>query len=334
MYIHEKTIKIVLKEDDNYFSSANKKPLSQILLTRPLGSSQNAINNMLKHEDEMKELMPNILGIGATDSKFKEHVTNYWNSLSIRIQAPYEVLNISMRFDILNPKYKANIDALKLQFEKDATQASKEKTIAAYVFGMTKGVYNVAPEDRHKYGVIEDIPSYLVWQYCLNHNVVANEQKDANKSVKIRFYLLDSDVEKETARISHALKMKANKLYFSITDNEEIENTLIVLRQPLSTATDAVVKKSENEATLFDFVGLKPTEFIAAVEDSNLKLKAKIEKYIMAGILKRHENTNIVVDAEEPTIIIGNNTDEHLTFFTNIANKDIIEEYNALYKSK
>ena len=67
-------------------------------------------------------------------------------------------------------------------------------------------------------------------------------------------------------------------------------------------------------------------KFVELVNNKNLKTIALIEKYITYGFLNRLEGTPIIVDGANPAKIIGNTTDEAVTFFTNTENnKDVIE---------
>lgn len=322
------------RASSDYFEEINKNVISQTIVTRPLGTSRTAVIALLRNGEEMKELMPYILGqgyIGNNDQSFTSNVSNYWNSLSYRVPFPSVTWEIGMTFDINsdNPTHAKFIPLLNTSFKLN------DEALADYVMGSnTNGKYNVPIEDRYKYGTPINPFEFLLWQYCLNYNVVANDKSLVDKSLKIQFYLID-ETRVKLERVSiHNVKNEAKRVYLEvIAKSDDVTDILSILKKsiPFDTPKDEI--KIVNEQLLETVVEQTPAEFLEIAKSSNLKMLAKIERYIVSGVIKRLDGTNTLVDSDNPEIVIGNTREEQLAYFNNTINKDIIANYSAKYKS-
>jgi len=330
----KKKIQIMWRPSSDYFELANKGVIDQTLRSRPLGVSRSGITAMLRHTEELKALMPSILGTspnGNHDPNWSASVANYWNSLSHRIPFPSETWEVGMSFDVEDgdPIRKEFISKLPEDIRKS------DESLGTFVMGVMKdGTLNVPVEHRYRYGVPIDVAQFLLWQFSLNHSFVANNKNLVEKSANIKFYLIDeTDAKKERESI-HRTKNEAKKLYLeTISNATTVVDILFVLKRdiPYDTPEDEV--KIAREQLLERISIDTPDEFIAVAKSTNLKTLAKIERYIKEGILRRLEGTPIVVDGTNPEIIIGNNVEEQLAYFASSINKDIVSEYAAKYKS-
>ena len=75
-----------------------------------------------------------------------------------------------------------------------------------------------------------------------------------------------------------------------------------------------------------------PAKFISTYSDKNITIKGLIEKYVAYNILKRVQGTNIIVDYNDGSKIIGNDMNAAVTFFSNQENKAVLSEYETKFK--
>lgn len=334
MFEYKKKVQIMWRASSDYFELANKGVIDQTLRNRPLGINRNGITNMLRNTEELKALMPIILGTTASlghDPNWNASVSNYWNSLSHRIPFPSETWEVGMYFDIddNDPIRKEFISKLPENVRKT------DEALADWVMGVNNnGVLNVPVEYRYRYGTPIEVAQFLLWQYSLNYSAVANDKSLVEKSTNIQFYLIDELELKKEKESLHRIKTEATKLYLeTISNPTTVVDILFVLKRdiPFDTPEDEVKMVREQ---LLEKISLdNPTEFIATAKSTNLKTLAKIERYIKEGILRRLDNTPIVVDGSNPEIVIGNSVEEQLAYFSSAINKDVVSEYAAKYKS-
>jgi hypothetical protein len=357
----EKKIQIMWRNTSSYFEKKNVEVIKQIIRTRALGTSTSAINSITRNTEEMKSIMPLVLGLGhgggESDQAFTQAVNNYWNSLTYRINFPGTTWEIGMTFDVTDTNIiraghiKALTEKLRpvRKVSKTPKVASKDDTddveteewsltdtmLAEYVMGTNdNGKLNVPVEERYRYGVPIKPAEFLLWQYALVHGNVANSAALLKNSTKMEFYLVDETLAKKERFELHKVKVEAQKLYLdTIVNPNDVADILAVLKKkaPFDTAPDEV--KIINEQILEDYMTIDPQAFIDVAKSVNLKTLAKIERYINAGILRRLDNTNIVVDAENAEVVLGHSANEQLAFFANPANKAIIADFSAKFKS-
>jgi len=359
MIQRNKKIQIMWRDTSDYFEKKNADVINQIVRTRPLGSSKSSINAMLRQTEEMKALMPFILGqghSGGQDQSFASAVANYWNSLSYRVKFPSDDWEIGMVFDAQDsdPLRKEYITALAVSMNKVKVKAAKaaakadpkaeteeevevtitDEELADYVMGFDKdGKPNVPVEHMFRYGTPIDHAQFLLWQYSLNHGLVANTKALLKNSTKMEFYLIDEAIAKKERESLHQIKNKARRAYLeTIQKPELVIDVLAVLKRSIPYDTPEDEEKMVREELLETVMNETPQEFINTLNHPNLTTLAKIERYITNGILRRLDNSNIIVDGTNPEIVIGNDTAEHLAWFANNINKNSVAEYAAKYK--
>jgi hypothetical protein len=347
------------RDTSDYFEKKNVEVINQIIRTRPLGSSKSSINAMLRNTEEMKAIMPLILGqghAGGQDQSFANAVANYWNSMSYRIPFPSQTWEIGFTFDSQDsdPLRKEYIEKLaivlgKTKVNKARAEARANKTevsddieltmtdeeLADYVMGTDKdGKPNIPVEQMFRYGTPIDPSQFLLWQYSLNHGLVANTKALLKNSTKMDFYLVDETVAKKERETLHQIKNKARRAYLeTIVKPDKVIDVLAVLKKDIPYDTPEDEQVMTREQLLETVMTEQPIEFLEVLNSPNLTTLAKLERYIVNGILRRLDNSNIIVDGNNPEIVIGNTTNEHLAWFANGINKNAIAEYAAQYKS-
>lgn len=338
------------RDTSAYFEKKNSDVINQILRTRPLQSSRSSINAMLRNTEEMKAVMPLILGqghSGGQDQSFANAVSNYWNSLSYRIPFPSHTWETGFMFDVedSDPIRKEYIEKLAIQLKAFTKKVVDEKEVitytltdeqlADYVMGDKDGKRNVPVENMYRYGTPIDPAQFLLWQYSLNHGLVANTKELLKNSTKMEFYLVDETVAKKERESLQKIKNDAKRVYLeTIAKPETVIDILAVLHKDIPFDTPEDEERIERESLLEQVALSTPQEFLDTVKSTNLTTLAKIERYIKIGIFKRLDNSAIVVDAENPSIIIGNTSTDQIAFFANKPNAGAVAEYAAKYKSK
>ena len=198
----------------------------------------------------------------------------------------------------------------------------------------SKGERNVPVEQMYRYGVPIDPAQFLLWQYSLNHGIVANTKALLKNSTKMEFYLVDETVAKKERETLHKIKNDAKRVYLdTISKPDLVEDVLAVLKRDIPFDTPDDEQKIAREQLLEVVMMTSPQEFLDTVKSTNLTTLAKIEKYIKAGVFRRLDNSAIVVDAKNPEIVIGNSVETQLAWFATKSNSAAIAEYAARYKS-
>ncbi len=326
MVIRSKKVRLEWKLNPSAFALVNKETIGEQI--RHLGSGVKGVSKMMEHAEELRTIMPSILGYDAnsTNINWTELVKKYWSGITIRVPVGGLELETGFSYDLEDVRKKAYIKEL----ISDKTLSIKsDEDLADYVEGSAKGKPNVIVSEKYKYGTPINPEQYMYWRFASYSREVANSVEDANKSKHIRFYLYTDEDIKEAKSIAFNLKKTASQKYLQILGNkEEVENILSIFQVEFKGMDDV-----EKDMALDTIVTNQPKEFLAAVNDPNLKLKATIERYIKANVLRKLPNTAIIVDSGDPSIIIGNTTDEAVSFFSSEKNKALVSEYTAKYKA-
>ena len=84
----------------------------------------------------------------------------------------------------------------------------------------------------------------------------------------------------------------------------------------------------------FDTLSVEDAKkFFALSADKKILTKAKLENYVNAGLLKRLPNTEILVDKNDPDIVLGNTMEEAVIYAERQENKAAMSEYETIYKN-
>ena len=299
-----------------------------------LGPGRTAVSTMLSSGDELRVLMPVILGLDpkSVTNNWDTKVSDYWYSLSVEVKPEGNELEIGFKYSIDDTttffdgtKRSGYISKL----IKDNPTIKTSADLMEYVKGKdAKGNPNVAENEKYKYAMPISVEDYILWRYCLVFREVANNLEDVDKSSFIRFYLYNSAQAESDKRAKFKLEKTAMELYQKvIADKEFVENVLHTLQLD-TTGKDEIDKCMLLESVYKD----SPEKFIKIASDNQLKSKAAIERYILAGILKRLPNTDVIVDANEPDKVLGNTLIDAVSYINNEKNKVQVSQYLARIK--
>ncbi len=306
---------------------------------RYLGSGAKAVAAMLVNGDELKVLMPTILAVDPRShtSNWETLVANYWNGLTIGVPDNGKPLEIGMIYDIKDTTTffdgRKRIDYIR-ELQKDNPSIKTDEDLMNYIKGEKDGIPNVMENEKYKYCKPINNSDYLLWRYCLVSYEVAPNIDTVNKSPNIRFYLHDATKIEDDRKKAFETRTKAHKAYMEIfTDEAELDKYIYLFAPthpiPYDTSKFGLIEKQMH---LENIINSKPNEFLQYRKDKLAGIKATIEMYIVAGLLRRLPNTQIIVNGDNQEIIIGNTMEEAVRYFTNEKNKVEISQLEAKYK--
>lgn len=288
-------------------------------LTRPFGSATNAVKTLMSHSEELKVILKPILGVNP------ESVTSNWDALckeyldGIDFQVPKSgiKLEIGFTYDITSPRCERYIAPLKAAHKEIIT----DKLLADYVEN------NVEEDEKYKYGEPINHDHYIIYRYALLHPHVSNDMDTVDKSANIRF-LLRKEIDIAKARKDkYANDIKVMNVFMEVA----ADPTRVIDVLNLDSKWNSDMDADDCLISLKELSVQYPEKFMRLATDPNLKAKAKIERYILAGLLNRIPNSSIIRDGQNPELILGNTMDEVITFMVNDKNKPLVTEYDAKY---
>ncbi len=364
MLTDNKTIHIKVRALTSAYAHANKKRLSEAILTNTIGSSVTSVNKMLANSNEQASIMGDIIAISPNSGEWNRELKNYWNSFAYDISETGKELEIGFIYDIYaldreryitqinkgirvakdqlvtNEDLKAyidsRIDAVEDNFKKaiKATSViSNEMQKAKMIDGAYKIKYDsihAIESERYKVGKPINPFEYMLYRYCLVYGDVANERALVSKTNKIRFYLhSDSDIRQEKKDKQDTTRTRV-KLLLQVTESiEDMENLLYAMNLGNNIP--------EDDVDLYEFVEkqsfARESEFIKVANNKNLKTIGTIEKYIFGGILTRSEGSQIIYNPTNMDNPIGHNMDEAVRYFKLQANASVVSELKVRYKN-
>jgi hypothetical protein len=327
MITRSKKVKLEWKLNPSAFALINKEVIGE--KTRNLGSTIAAVGKMMERGEELRSIMPTILGSDPTSTtvNWTDLVLKYWSGISIQVPPAGKEFEIGFHYELNDFRKKDHIQAL----VKANPDIKTDEDLANFVEGTTDKKPNVTSDERYRYGTPISPEQYIHWRFATFHREVANTFSDVNKSSHIRFYLYSEEELQEARKITFKTSKDALTKYLQILGNKsEVDSILTVYEVNISTMNDL-----DKDMMLKGYAESDPKRFLSIANDPNLKTKALIERYILKGLLKRLSNTDIIVDANNPAIVVGNTVSEAITFFSpdNVKSKAIVAELEARYKA-
>lgn len=340
----ERSISLYWKLNPSVFQVINLEAMGEY--TRKLGSAVNVVNTLCSLTEEMKVLLPIVLGVSPdnTSVNWQAKVSNYWHNFALDVLPTGLTFDIGFRFNLHDTndvkRIKAIEGALKKAGVKDTDSESvKEKALVDYLFGTDKsGNRNVSEEELYQYGTPINIPNYLSWRYCLLTSQVANNPEDVNKSNKIRFYLHNQEDAKKAKKEANLKSTSAIKIYATMLGKDDSLKLMeaICVSKKLTTwleFNNTDWKEDDTQATVLQYATDKPIEFLATVADKNLLVRGTIQSYIYEGLLVEIPSSSIITDASDPSIVLGDNMNDAIAYFSNETNKAYLSQLKAKFKS-
>jgi hypothetical protein len=296
---------------------------------RIISSASKPVAEMVKNGDEMKSLMPSILSLSNTSSNWDSAVKEYWDSIFVKIDDMGKPLEVGFVYDYSDVTKRNNIDKAVKEI-KEFANVKDDESLMKLLKSTDKDGKSVIPENtKYLYATPIEIADYLLYRYCLVYSLVANNIADVDKSPRIAFYLYSKGEIENTRKKQSQLEDKAMQKYMNlIADKTNIDNVLLVLDEDIKG-----VDEDDKHMILKRIYKENPNKFIEAVDDKLLIMKAEIKKLINAGIFNVLSNSEIIVDADNPELVIGKNISEAISFFNLDTKKAKVAEYRLKYKS-
>lgn len=344
MITKERSISLYWKLNPSVFQVINLEAMGEY--TRKLGSAVNVVNTLCSLTEEMKVLLPTVLGVSPDnrDINWQAKVSNYWHNFSLDVLPTGLTFDISFKFNLHDTndtrRIKAIEGVLKKSGVKDTDSESvKEKALVTYLFGKDKdNNNNVSEEELHQYGMPTNVVDYLSWRYCLLTSQVANNPEDVNKSNKIRFYLHNPEDAKKAKKEANLKSTSAIKIYADMLSKDDSitkMNAICISKKlvPWDEFNSSDWKEDDTQATVLQYATDKPIEFLSMVSDKSLIVRSTIQSYIYSGLLVELSSSSIITDAGDPTIVIGDNMSDAISFFSNETNAAYLSTLKAKFKS-
>lgn len=324
MVSQTRPIDLVSKLNPEVFKLINKDVFGTT--EEPLGSAQGAVTRILSptYELMLKTLMPSILTTSPNDPNWYKKVKNYWDSFGIKVPVGGRRLETGFNFDINDSTRKDEIQKLVKTAGANSIKIETDEQLRDYVSS------KVEEFDRFKFASPINVLHYLTWVFLLGHHRVAKQAQAVEKTTKIDFVLIDPKEIEDIKRTQHSLSIDATRKYLEIiTDRNIVRDILYVNGVDASQLDDL-----DADARLKQIVDSSPKKFLSLANDKASATKARIERYCIAGVLTRFPNSSIIVDANDPAVIIGNSLDEAVIFFGSEAPDRVakVKEFKARYQ--
>lgn len=321
-------VKILWREKSSAYLNMNKEVL--VVNDKLLGSSTWANNHIIAKGEMLKSIMPDIMGVDPSGNKFDwtDTVKKYFSGIHIEIPHQGKELEVGFRYDIDSEDKKEAIEKLFKTRKTEPTDESLKNAVEGFT---SSGKKRMDVTTWYKYGNPINPEDFILYIYALDHPQVANTKADAYKSPKIKFFIHTDEEELEIKKDKIELNSKSMKHYLDIIeDSEKVDNILMLYDRVLSTFKTDIDKheflNNEREKN--------PAKFISVATDKNLQMKATIQKFIYAGILRKLPNTTTIVDASDSSKVIGTSMDDAVSYFSNKEKQSELTEYELIYKNK
>ena len=324
----ERKVRIEWRNNPSSFEIKNKDAFKTETLR--LGSAIRPVNDLLSRGEELRMLLPAVLGVSPTDSTWQERVTTYLHDFLLEIPRHGLVFDTSYTFDMDDPIYRANIDRLAKGIKNLPTDRKEaEKTLL-------EAIQKLKEDELYQYVRFYNVEDYINWRYCLLSSKVANNVEDINKSVNIQFYLT-SDTERKAIKAKQVkVRNQALTAYTKLVNGEDktkIDNIIVAAERVSGYEEFKNLTDDDKQTILLDIYDENPKVFLDLIEDKNVAMKAKIKIYLWMNLIKKLPNSDIIVDVNNPEIIIGNTINDAVSYFVNELNKAHVSEIEAKYRS-
>lgn len=332
MIRHERIIWLQWVTPRSMFALANKNVLNSGTEPKRIGSAVTSVNLMISKGEEMRVLMPSILGADPLSSKldWEQAVKNYWHGYSVDIPIGGRELDISWNIDILDPAKKDNIEELRKSTKKEL---KTDKELRDYLFSQGKDGKTVVPEEYlFRYATPANVEDYLLWRYCLVYRRVLNPDADPailDRNPDIEFQLYDPNITRVASQKALKSRQLAMSAYLDVLSKADVKDNLLWVFGD----NPAVLEEYDKDAKLEHYYLNQPNRFLEVYNDKNLNTKSTIERYISADLLYRLPGTGIVVDKEDTSVVLGNNINEVVAYFANPTNKEVVSRYATMYRA-
>jgi len=310
-------VTLLKKNKNNSFQMANVKVIDANGNPEIIGTTVSAVAAMTSNDEEMKMVLPEIMGISPTSPDWQKEVKNYWNSICVYVTGSGKSLEIGFNYDFHDETRTKYITLTGAKDEDGLIQYCETKLAKDPTF------YKM----MYRYATPLNKEDYLLYRYCMGYRDVANHHNNVDTHQHIRLYIFDEEVQKKIVAQDSLIKresiIKLSELYGK---RDALLDVLYVFE------SDAVTQDETAQDIAIELIASgTPVEFLATVKDKNITNKAMIQKYIRAGILKKVPLGTTILDNESGDPI-GKDLDETLLWFKTPTNSGTVADYAKRFK--
>ena len=288
---------------------------------------------MLASGEEANYYFPNIVGLSCNHVDFTTRV-KMWLS-NIRLIVSDMDTNLDTTFI-----YNTKREYLAIKEKEDRINATYEaiprNDISKIKEGLTRYINDLhtLESTKYAYGKPNNVVEYLMYRHCLLYKDVAKDVSIINSDPNVRFFIKDEnkELEKEKKIIQEKKKAMSNFVTLCGSSNKFESFFAIMTVSNNGNLIEALIKSTDQkEALVMNFLNDNPYKFNKLYNDSNLEVKAFIEKLIVRGELIRSEY-NQQISISDGTYIAAN-MKEAVAYFMNPANEEIRIAYENKLKA-
>ncbi len=361
-------IKINVKDiESGYYTVNNALILNQ--RSHKIGSASSAVNAMIRNEEEQRVYMSSILSISTNSPDWSARIANYWDSFMVEVNRGGKDLEIGFIYDesfikdeltksaiVKYLKIKKNEDKIYVITDKDlfnyydrqikaihdkyqraldslnTTNANNKHSVEKEAFA-AKWISIIDLEsERYKYSRPLNVNDYMLYRYCLLYRHVANEERVKDASSYIRFYLVSKQEEVASVKAMNTIKHDAIKAYNKLSGDKDLYSkikAIMYLENQIEELNADTYSEDNSDIWLDNFKIAHPIKLIEYSKDTNLLIKGTILHLKHKGLIKQLPNSTTYVDATDASIILGNNLNDTITWFSNPINSKKVDIYNT-----
>lgn len=328
LYPASRVVNIKIKESTSAYLSKNLKWMPDT--KRRIGASIRAVDRMKLTMPEWLKYMPSIIGESANSPEFAKSFDKYLNNVSkivpeggLKLEVGY-TFNSKSDYDL----YVKSNEVIQDTFNRaDKSDPDKRKL----AFKLRDESIIALEAKQYKVATPLNVANYFLWRYAMVYGDCANDIALINTSGAIRLYIDDPAVEAHKRNVLFKAKKAATIAYVKCLED------VTLIKRILWTYLEGVVninQMDENDmvSRLETFKDADPNKFLKFVNDKDIAIKATIEMMIHFNVLRRLENSSVIVD--EHNDVVGSTTADAIAFFKNAEpNKARITAFRAKLKA-
>ena len=312
-------VTLLKKNKNNSFQMANVKVIDANGNPEIIGTTVTAVAAMTSNDEEMKMVLPELIGISENSPDWAKEVKNYWNSICVYVTGAGKQLEIGFTYDF------DDSDPRRAKYITNAGVKDEDGLITYCNAKLTKDP--TFYKFMYRYATPLNKEDYLLYRYCMGYRDVANHHNNVDTHAHIRIYIFDEEVQKrivaEDSKIKRESIIKLSELY---SKRDALLDVLYVFE------SDAVTQDETSQDIAIELIASgTPVEFLATVKDKNITNKAMIQKYIRAGILKKVPLGTTILDGDSGDPI-GKDLDEALLWIKTPTNAGTVADYAKRFK--
>jgi len=254
------------------------------------------------NREEEKKYLPSIINVYPEDhTHWLTATSDYWSNIAVPIPSDEETENRDLRGKLLRFVVEFTNKGIVEQYNESSLE--DKATII------------------EKYGkVVEGVPNYVLFRYCLVYGRVANRFSDIGKSAKIWFYLYSKDQERKAKYNVFKERAKANRAFLDIMDDEKIVNSLLRM---FGTNPETLNTLEDKHLKLDEYIKDKPTTFLDFIKDKDLSIKSSIKRAVELGIIYNPQHTDSYYYGAEHEVLLGNTLLDTVLFMKSTDEKKV-----------